>query len=648
MNRSVIFNWRETQPRSASKRKSISKVIMMMTFAVFYILTIYPNRSVHSATNLTTKDYSIDWNLVPSSPPSPANSQDSSFGSCVCDLTENQCDLNCCCDPDCAQTTVEKTFTKCLSPVSKKDMNYMCVQKSLVTFSNLQTLGISTKEVTQDPSTPLFCVYFEGKSVDGQYYSVVGDLEATTIKKTIDKEDSSISYKRTVSQKSVYETLPTSTTSGNQRTENYLYRDKIPVTTSPVSSTITFSYLSLPRSYSSDQCDTSSFVKFAQSDEHEHSCYWIPTLVDTLQSRCSNQFNYNKLISNVVSTVVNPSNSNSFTGVSVAQLISVSSTGDETILSNTNIATTYTAATTTCTNAVIGVSYYFSTNNLGTISSVQLIVKVSTLINPSLVTLKNNVQFINGTLNDYLLGVTRPKSGNPGYIRKKPLLAGYTITNNQKSAIYQQVDGLTAPTGYGCSSKASILFDVDSVYSCSLSLNITELQNLCLKNSISQLASQVTQIGRYGNADYTNTNDWVSILQDSSPSSTWDSLKSTCNNIAAGVEYQIIIAKSGSVQNEQWKVQGAKRVFYPLTWTFTGDTTSSNTFWIETRVRYIRVSGQETIQKNYPAPNFLPFLPEDVFYPFSLIYSSDAPRLVTTHYYWCLILLLGLVSLFLA
>lgn len=232
--------------------------------------------------------------------------------------------------------------------------------------------------------------------MDGQYYSVVGDLDATTIKKTIDKEDSSISYKRTVSQKSVYETLPTSTTSGNQRTENYLYGDKIPVTTSPVSSTITFSYLSLPRSYSSDQCDTSSFVKFAQSDEHEHSCYWIPTLVDTLQSRCSNQFNYNKLISNVVSTVVNPSNSNSFTGVSVAQLISVSSTGDETILSNTNIATTYTAATTTCTNAVIGVSYYFSTNNLGTISSVQLIVKVSTLINPSLVTLKNNVQFING------------------------------------------------------------------------------------------------------------------------------------------------------------------------------------------------------------------------------------------------------------
>ncbi|KAG2389605.1 hypothetical protein C9374_014165 [Naegleria lovaniensis] len=628
--------------RKAFSEYSVSQVMIMITLAVFYILTFCPNLCIILALNVTSKDYSVDWNLVPASPPAAANSQDSSFGSCVCDLTKNQCDPNCCCDPDCAQSTVEKTFSKCLSPVSKKDMNYMCVQKSLVTFSNLDTLGISTKEVTQDPSTPLFCVYFEGKSVDGQYYSVVGDLDATTIKKTVDKEDASTVYKRMISKKIVYETVPTI---GNQKTDTYLYGDKIPTTTSPISSTLTLTYLTVPRSHSSELCDTSSFVKFAQSDEFTHSCYWIPTSVDTLQSRCSNQFSYDKLISTVVGTVANP-NSNNFKAVSVAQLISVSSTGVETVLSNTNIATTYTVATQTCTNAVIGMGYYFSTTDTGTISSVQLIVKVATLVNPSSVTLTNNVQFINGTINDYLIGTTRPKSGNPGYIRKKPLLAGYTVTNNQKSAIYQQVDGLTAPTGYGCSSKTSILFDVDSVYSCSLSLNISELQSLCLKNSISQLSSPVTQIGRYGNADYTNTNDWVAILQDSTPSSTWDSLKSTCNNIAGGVEYQVVIAKSGSVQNEQWKVQGVKRVYYPLTWAFTGDTTSSNTFWIETRVRFVRVSGQETIQKNYPAPNFLPFLPEDVFYPFSLIYSSDAPgsTFTVSSTNWFLVLISSLLT----
>lgn len=225
----------------------------------------------------------------------------------------------------------------------------------------------------------------------------------------------------------------------------------------------------------------------------------------------------------------------------------------------------------------------------------------------------------------------RTRSGNPGYYKTKPLLAGYTVTNGQKSAIFQQVQGLTAPIGYGCQSWESVLFDVDSVYSCSLALNISALQTLCTQNSISQISSTITQIGRYGNADYTNINDWVSILTDTSPIATWNSLKNTCNNIAGGVEYQIVIAKSGAVINEQWKVQGVKKVYYPLTWTFRGDMSSTNNFWVETRVRFVRVSGQPTIQKNYPAPNFLPFLPQDVFYPFSLIYSEASTSFNISH-----------------
>ena len=213
------------------------------------------------------------------------------------------------------------------------------------------------------------------------------------------------------------------------------------------------------------------------------------------------------------------------------------------------------------------------------------------------------------------------------------------VTNSVKNAIYQHYLGLTAPTGYDCSSKSSILFDVDAVFSCSFTYTLSQLKAACLSNTFSQLESNATYVGRYGNADYTNTNDWVAIVEDSKPSSvsifhivnsinphlkTWDELTQTCNNIAAGIEYQIVISKSGSVQNEQWKVQGIQRSRYSLTWTFSGDNTKTNTFWIETRVKYVRTENQETIQKNYPAPNFLPFLPEDVFYPFSLLLSSSS------------------------
>lgn len=132
----------------------IATVIMIMWNAIGI-------RYVNGIGNYSVS-YVVDWNAVPTTAPAVANTLTSSFGSCVCDLTENQCDANCCCDPDCSATLVANTFTTCVNPLTKKDINYLCVAKSLVTISNLATLGISTKDVTLAAGTPLFCVYFSG------------------------------------------------------------------------------------------------------------------------------------------------------------------------------------------------------------------------------------------------------------------------------------------------------------------------------------------------------------------------------------------------------------------------------------------------------------------------------------------------------
>lgn len=45
--------------------------------------------------------YSIaDWTAVPATPTATTVTV-TSAGSCTCDLTEDVCDGNCCCDPDC-------------------------------------------------------------------------------------------------------------------------------------------------------------------------------------------------------------------------------------------------------------------------------------------------------------------------------------------------------------------------------------------------------------------------------------------------------------------------------------------------------------------------------------------------------------------
>jgi len=111
-------------------------------------------------------DFTINWDSVPTTPASAASSQLSSFGSCVCDLTVNQCDPNCCCDPDCASDLMTKSFSKCVLPLSKKDFNYKCVEKNLVTFSNVNS-NIKVNEAVQSAGTPLFCVYFDASKLNG-------------------------------------------------------------------------------------------------------------------------------------------------------------------------------------------------------------------------------------------------------------------------------------------------------------------------------------------------------------------------------------------------------------------------------------------------------------------------------------------------
>merc|ERR1711962_901425 len=53
---------------------------------------------------------------------------------CTCDLTANDCDWNCCCDPDC--TPEDQTiFSSCIT-VNKAHIEEMCVSDNLLFSAN--------------------------------------------------------------------------------------------------------------------------------------------------------------------------------------------------------------------------------------------------------------------------------------------------------------------------------------------------------------------------------------------------------------------------------------------------------------------------------------------------------------------------------
>ena len=100
-------------------------------------------------------------------------------------------------------------------------------------------------------------------------------------------------------------------------------------------------------------------------------------------------------------------------------------------------------------------------------------------------------------------------------------------------------------------------------------------------------------------------------------------MTNTCHSIAAGLEYHFIIARAAAKNNEQWKIVGASRSRIASKWRFTkSNPLDKQSFWIQYRVQFVRLPSQESTLRVSKIPNLLPSLPEDIFYPFSLLKSS--------------------------
>ncbi|PIK34084.1 putative tectonic-1 [Apostichopus japonicus] len=71
------------------------------------------------------------------------------LGPCICDLTANGCDVNCCCDEDCTDED-RATFSECLDQKFIVD-DLLCLQNSVVFRNN-------SPDYVQVADPSLFCV----------------------------------------------------------------------------------------------------------------------------------------------------------------------------------------------------------------------------------------------------------------------------------------------------------------------------------------------------------------------------------------------------------------------------------------------------------------------------------------------------------
>ncbi|XP_069922294.1 tectonic-1 isoform X4 [Oryctolagus cuniculus] len=106
---------------------------------------------------------------VSPTPPGTSRAPEPSFGSrpapvtdvaalCVCDLSPAQCDVNCCCDPDCSSTDVS-VFSACSVPVVTGDSQF-CSQKAAIYSLNFTSNPPQRIFKLVDQVNPsIFCVH---------------------------------------------------------------------------------------------------------------------------------------------------------------------------------------------------------------------------------------------------------------------------------------------------------------------------------------------------------------------------------------------------------------------------------------------------------------------------------------------------------
>jgi hypothetical protein len=239
-----------------------------------------------------------------------------------------------------------------------------------------------------------------------------------------------------------------------------------------------------------------------------------------------------------------------------------------------------------------------------------------------------------------------PRSGNPGYVAGLPLLGGRLVNDpagSGKKAIARNVAGLLLPAGRdlagACSSAESgrtvARMSTNMVLSCTVSLTVQQLAQLCLNQTIpAPLVLPYDYIGTFGNVDPTKVGDWVPITPvEFNPAPQW--LGRTCNAIPTAVHLQIATADYGSVKNPQRKVVGAQRIVSTGTWThLPGQTVREFAYTVTVSFAHLADRALEEVMPASPNPFFK--VPRDTLYPFDL---NSAPSMAPPILISCIVAL---------
>ncbi|KAM4632126.1 tectonic-3 [Discoglossus pictus] len=472
---------------------------------------------------------------------------------CSCDLSPGECDLNCCCDTDCALSDPTSVFSFCL-PGSTKLQTSVCLYNWLIFRSNAP---YSTELVSSSsPRTPvLFCVLPSDSSLN--YFVTPQAVNVTTFS----------ALRNTYGGASFIPPSESTPTFSN------FYRAGDTILT--VSTSSILGVLKQPAPLGAQSiCSDSNPARFLFSNT-------------TLCLR---------LISNVSeSCTTDPSLSTSSYYENIGVLkVPADAQGTTVVNINSLITDSPVLQGDSCANVVSEVIYTVLYNGTRGITSVTVNFTLISLPSTSR-SLQQSFKVIYKS-SSAAVDTVQTRSGNPGY------LVGYPVLTDSGSLT------LVSSLGDGSCSHRPVQFGMNILSGCTIrGLASETCTNLHIRAYTLLAGSSPRSAAIIGNASVTQPGDWTSIIYQNCSAQDLGNCSTSCF-IPVSLNVQILWAQVGLLSNPQSQIFGVRFLFScrPVQ--------CQDTTILQTKVSFTDITKKGPSPRSVPTVTGR--APLDFFYPF--------------------------------
>ncbi|KAG8523492.1 Tectonic-3, partial [Galemys pyrenaicus] len=483
---------------------------------------------------------------------------------CVCDLTPGACDINCCCDRDCYLLHPRTVFSFCL-PGSVRSSSWVCVDNSLIFRSNSP---FPTRVFMDSNGVRQFCVHKPQTVNATNFQALAAEFGGDSFTSTFQTQS-----------------------------PPPFYRAGDPILTYFPKWSVT-SLLKQPAGVGAGGfCAENNPAGFLES-----------------KSTTCTRFFENLINSCTLDPALNAASYYNFTVLKVPRAI--------TDLQNTKFRVPVTLVSqadspllvgNTCQNVVSQVTYDIEINGTSGIQKVSVSFEQTNLTAEPRTSLQQHFIIRFGTFQQSTVAsLTHSRSGNPGYIVGKPLLAlagdrshPVSFWGSWMTLLQSQGDGT-------CSFKRhEVQFGVNAVSGCKLRLgkgDCTHLQQEIYETLHGRPRPE--QVAIFGNADPAQKGEWTRILSRNCSVSAIHC--TSCCVLPVSLEIQVLWAYIGLQSNPQAHVSGTR---FEYQCQFIQDSEVSLT----TVVTFVDITQRPEPPRGQPRINWK--LPFDFFFPFKVAFS---------------------------